>query len=383
MFLNLIFLFAIVGCEQPTINKVQQAVEAQARLLVDSGLIVNEYVVLYELSINDSNHIYQIQASDCPAWGFDYPSKIIKYKNRYFCFIELDEAPMSVDEMIELTGYSGNLNMEGGGGKTWILVVSKRGEKKEMIDISLLEPGWITYFNITELWPYFPGYVKRCPVQMGIMSHDVELKDWVLNCNADSIKQKIFWEENQDCTMIKGVYGQMYLKNNTDSTICMSLGTKRHYAVVNDRDSLYLSLCDSLPIVLEPNEYKIVKYESLPRQDRFFQNLALEEDAWEYFYNLFCRSAYCFMNVNGENSQTKVMFHNIDNYGFNVGNSNLGIYLRILNRGIYDKKNGEREKIRLWSDKWDAMSDADKERIWDDSEKNFQRNVENIRNENE
>ena len=36
-FLNLILLFVIVGCKQPTINKVQQAVEAQAKLLVDSG----------------------------------------------------------------------------------------------------------------------------------------------------------------------------------------------------------------------------------------------------------------------------------------------------------------------------------------------------------
>ena len=53
-FLNLIFLFAIVGCKQPAINKVQQAVEAQAKLLVDSGLIANEYVVLYELKKKDS-----------------------------------------------------------------------------------------------------------------------------------------------------------------------------------------------------------------------------------------------------------------------------------------------------------------------------------------
>ena len=40
--------------------------EAQTKLLVDSGLIANEYVVLYELAINDSNHIYSIQAADCP-----------------------------------------------------------------------------------------------------------------------------------------------------------------------------------------------------------------------------------------------------------------------------------------------------------------------------
>mgnify|MGYP001073181128 CR=1 FL=1 len=90
--------------------------EAQTKLLVDSGLIANEYVVLYELAINDSNHIYSIQAADCPAdLKFEYPSKIIKYKDKYLCFIELDEAPMSVKEMIEASGYSGNLVVEGDG----------------------------------------------------------------------------------------------------------------------------------------------------------------------------------------------------------------------------------------------------------------------------
>ena len=84
-FLNLILLFVIVGCKQPTINKVQQAVEAQTKLLVDSGLIANEYVVLYELAINDSNHIYSIQAADCPA-SFHISRKIgPQFRNIKIC----------------------------------------------------------------------------------------------------------------------------------------------------------------------------------------------------------------------------------------------------------------------------------------------------------
>lgn len=379
-FLNLIFLFAIVGCKQPTINKVQQAVEAQAKLLVDSDLIVNKYLLLYELAINDFNHIYRIQASDCPAdFKFGYPSKIIKYKDKYLCFIELDDSPMSADEMIEASGYSGNLVQEGGGGVSWILVVSKLGEKRILIDLSLLE-GWGTYFDITELWPYFSGYVKGCPMQMGIMSHDVELNDSYLSCNVDSIKRNLFWNENQRTTMVKNIYGQMYLKNNTDSTICLSSNTKRHYAVVNGQDSLYLSLCDSLPITLGPNEKRILEYESLPRQDGFFRNLALNEDSWGYFYNLFCRSTYSLINVNGKDSQTKVMFHDIGNYGFNVSTMPPSILFQILNHDIYDKKDGEMSRFRFWSDKWDAMSDTDRKRLSDDADERYQRNVNQIRN---
>ena len=377
-FLNFIFLFAIVGCKQPTINKVQQAVEAQAKLFVDSGLIVNEYVILYELAINDSNHIYRIQAADCPAdLKFEYPSKILKYKDKYLCYIELDELPMYADEMIDISGYSGNLVEEGGGGESWILVVSKLGKKKILIDISLLE-GWGTYFNITELWPYFSGYVKGCPVQMGIMSHDVELNDFYLSCNIDSIKRNLFWNENQRATMIKNVYGQIYLKNNTDSVVCLSSSTKRHYAVVNGQDSLYLSLCDSLPIILGPNERKILEYKSLPRQDVFFRNLALIEDSWGDFYKLFCRSTYSLISVNGRDYQTKVMFHDIDNYGFDVS-AMPGFLFRILNHGIYDKKDGEMSRFRFWSDKWNTMSDADRKRLSEDADKRYQRNVNRTR----
>ncbi|WP_289752380.1 Imm65 family immunity protein [Bacteroides acidifaciens] len=379
IFFNLMFLFVMVGCTQPTLNKVQQMVEKQAGLLVDSGLIVNKYVILYELAINDSNHIYQIQASDCPAWGLDYPSKIVQYKDKYFCFIELDEFPMSTDVMIEQTGYSGNLNMEGGGGETWILVVSKRGEKKKLIDISLLEPGWVTYFNIKELWPYFSGYVKGGKVQMGVISHDVELNDFSLHCNVDSLEQKLLWDEEREWTMIKEIYGEMYFKNNTDSTVSVSSETIRHYAVVNNHDSLYLSLCDSLPIILEPNEYKIIKYKTLPHQECFFKNIALEKDSWGYLYNLFCNSTYCLLDVAGENMQNKIMFHDIGNYGFDVSNHR-GIYLRILNHGIYDKKGTDTFRFRFWVDKWDITDDAEKERIWNESEKNFERNVERIRN---
>ncbi|MCR2005295.1 Imm65 family immunity protein [Bacteroides acidifaciens] len=379
IFFNLMFLFVMVGCTQPTLNKVQQMVEKQAGLLVDSGLIVNKYVILYELAINDSNHIYQIQASDCPAWGLDYPSKIVQYKDRYFCFIELDEFPMSTDVMIEQTGYSGNLNMEGGGGETWILVISKRGEKKKLIDISLLEPGWVTYFNIKELWPYFSGYVKGGKVQMGVISHDVELNDFSLHCNVDSLEQKLLWDEEREWTMIKEIYGEMYFKNNTDSTVSVSSETIRHYAVVNNHDSLYLSLCDSLPIILEPNEYKIINYKSLPHQECFFKNIALEKDSWGYLYNLFCNSTYCLLDVAGENMQKKIMFHDIGNYGFDVSNHR-GIYLRILNHGIYDKKGTDTFRFRFWVDKWDITDDAEKERIWNESEKNFERNVERIRN---
>ncbi len=87
------------------------------------------------------------------------------------------------------------------------------------------------------------------------------------------------------------------------------------------------------------------------------------------------------MNIDGEIMQNKIMFHDINNYGFKVHSRyNYGIDLRILNHGIYDKEDMEISKFAFWSDKWDATDDAEKERIWNETEKNFERNVERIRN---
>lgn len=370
VFLYFMVLFAMVGCTRPTLSKVQQKVEAQVRLLVDSGLIANKYVVLSELAINDSNHIYRINDSDCPSGltYLDYPSKIIQYKDKYLCFIELDEPQMSADKMIELTGYSGNLREESGAGDKWLLAVSKFGEKKTLINTSRV--GGLE-LDITELWPYFSGYVKKYPVQMAVMSHDIELESYCnLIVNVDSIRRDLF-NSLEHC--LNNMHGQMYLKNNTDSTVCLSSDTEMHYAVVNGWDSLYLSLCDTLPIVLKPYERKIVEYKSMPKQAAFFNSIASEKEPWEYLYNLFCHSTYCLMNVGQEDLKTKVMSYDIDNYGFKVDfDYSSRATFWIFNRGIYNKEDGERQRSRYWERKWDNTSNAERRRIYNEAQRRFE-----------
>lgn len=382
--LHLMFLFVIVGCTQPTINKVQQAVEMQARSLVDSGLIVNKYVVLSEMAINDSSHIYLIRDSDFPANmdNLEYPSKIIKYKDKYLCFIELDEPQMPIEKVIEMTGYSSNLLEEFGWGERWVLVVSKLGENRMLIDNIFTIKGWISYFDVPELLPYFSGYVKEYPVQMGIMSHDVELnRHPSFLINIDSARTELFnsLEMNFD-----NMYGQIYLKNNMDSTVHLLSNTEKHYAVVNGQDSLFLTLCDSLPIVLKPNENKLVRYKSIPEQVEFIKKIALEPDPWTYLYGLFCHSSYCLMNANGEDLNQKVMYYDINPFNFKVSViDESGIRFLILNRGIYNKKEGESKIFKYWSDKWDNTSIPDRDKIFKDLEESYTRNVEEKRHKDQ
>ena len=67
-----------------------------------------------------------------------------------------------------------------------------------------------------------------------------------------------------------------------------------------------------------------------------------------------------------------------DNYGFNVSMTSPSIQFQILNHGIYDKKYGEMSRFRFWSDKWGAMNNADKQRLSDDADERFQRNVNQV-----
>ena len=85
-------------------------------------------MVLYELSINDSNHIYKIADSEFPVEpNLESLSKIVKYKDKYLCFIELDEPEMSVNDIKQVTGYSGNPTVETDNTPKWFFHRMRNG----------------------------------------------------------------------------------------------------------------------------------------------------------------------------------------------------------------------------------------------------------------
>lgn len=329
-------MFAIAGCARSPLSKVQQEVETQVQLLIDSGYVQNKYVVLYELVINDSNHIYMIADSEFPVEAnLELPSKITKYKDKYLCFVELDEPEMSVKEMEKITDYSGNPIVETDYTFKWLFAVSKFGEKKVLVNF--VKDGRY-FFEYKELLPYFLGYVEDCPVQMGVISHDIRIYPRQ-TFNVDSVKHQLLGS-------VRNIYGKIYLKNNTDSVVCLSSDTQKHYAVISNQDSLYLSLCDSLPIILEPHESKIIEYESISNA-RFFNNLASEEEPWDYLYNLFCDSTYCLMKINRKDLKTRVMFLDSTD-GFKVINEEGEQVFSLLKHNIYDKEERRIRNTKYW-----------------------------------
>lgn len=337
--LYIVFLFVIVGCTQPTINNVQKVAETQAKLLVDSGYIENKFVILYELSVNGSNYIYILGDSKSPVSDapLELPSKIISYKDKFICFIERDEPEMNVNEVLEMTGYSDNPFVESGYIQKWFLGISMDTQKKTLVNYIWEDDKGL--LDETALWPYFSGYTKGVPVQMCVRSNDAKVNIspyWSMN--ADSVRKKSF-------DYIENLYGKIYLKNNTDSTVCLSTDSYKHYAIVDEQDTLYLSLRDSLPFVLAPHERRVAWYDSKPNKP-FFDKLSLKEDPWEYLYNLFGSSTYCLMKINQEGHRTRVMHFGTDE--FELTDADNKRLFHILRPGVYDKDERGMRNVHYW-----------------------------------
>ena len=301
----IVFLFVWSSCTLSPIDKVQQTIETQAKLLVDSGYIEKKYIVFEDYFFNDLYRIYLIGDTECTLDNsLGCPSRIVSYKDKFLCFSNHDEPEMLFDEVKKITFYSGNPLNDCFNSIKWVMVVSNRGKMEKLFNYKQLEET-ATVLNWTELWPYFSGYEAHCPVQMAFNSYNVkiDLKN-PRPYNIDSLNLRRGVLEN----MI-GINGKMYLKNNTDSIVMLSSDTKKHCAIVNGIDTLYLSLCDSLPIVLKPYEYRYCSFQSIP-DECFFKKLVLERSPWDHLHCLFSDFAYNLMDVNQHKGITRVMHVN-------------------------------------------------------------------------
>lgn len=328
----MVFLFIGSGCTLSSVDRVQQTIEAQAKLLVDSGYIEKRYVVFEDYVFTDSHRIYVIGDADCPL-DVDFlgcPSKIVTYKDKFLCFANHDEPELSIDEVKKITSYSGNPLNDCFNSIKWVMVISNQGEVKRIIDYE--EVMGDTFLAWTDLWPYFYGYESHCPVQMILGSHNVKVDlGNSISYNVDSLnlRQRLLKDMSY-------IYGEMFLQNNTDSVVCLSSDTKKHYAIANGRDTLYLSLCDSLPIVLAPHRYMYCSYQSIPNE-HFFKKLSLEKDPWGYFHRLFSNSAYSLMDIDHQKTVTRIM--HINGTWFDVRDEHNSNLFRILDPDMKRDRN--------------------------------------------
>ena len=85
-----------------TLPEIHQRVADQVKILIDKGHLSAPYIEIYESFSNDSNVFYYISNSDSPgSENAELPSRVLEYKGRYFCFIELDEPEMTRTELFE------------------------------------------------------------------------------------------------------------------------------------------------------------------------------------------------------------------------------------------------------------------------------------------
>ena len=97
-------LILIGGCMSPSTSPedIHQRAAILVAMLIDSNYIHHSYLEVLEIVSNDSNVIYRVRPSDSAASCTDeLPSRVLSYKDKYLCFIELDEQEMSRNELFE------------------------------------------------------------------------------------------------------------------------------------------------------------------------------------------------------------------------------------------------------------------------------------------
>lgn len=348
-----IMLFFWGGCMSPSfpLEEMHQRVVKQVELLIDSGYLTMPYVEIYEIVSNDSNTMYRIGSADSPAsMDAELPSRIMKYKERFLCFIELDEPEMTRTELFKQKIVSDSAfreNMYLGDTCYWLLACRKYERKHTLLKIDvpqiigLSDFPYKSIFDYPELWPYFSGG-NPCgrPLLMVLDSHDIIVSSSYIpnlyDLEIDSLKQ-----------YVERFSGEIFLRNLTDSSLTLSCDSTRkmHYAVINGMDTLNLDLRDSLPIVIKAHEYKFVKYDSEPSRS-FLQKLP-KQDLWMSIYKLFSDSTFCFLNIDRTSQKYRIM-HN-DTRWENYIKDSLSIKNRsFFNRGVDNKEDRALEFFKLF-----------------------------------
>lgn len=310
----------LIGCAHKPDNFYQRAIE-HIMPLVDSGYIVDNYIHFYELATNDSNSIYEVSGMKGPFSRPEYPSKIIKQKGKFFCFTELDEPELSVEQVYELTNqYDRTLdcsNLD-----IWFLGISKYNKNAVLKKDSAIRVKLITY---TKLWPYLSGAKpKNNNFFMCLSSHDlvVSTPDSLV---ADSLKY-----------YINKISGEIDIFNRSDSTIILSANNEnKAYAVVNGHDTLDLIIRETLPLKIKPNDYQTLHYVSSDNYS-FFQKLPSNR-TWNALYKLLSDSTFCFLKINEKNSFNRLM-HNSFRVSSELKNDSGTVLQEIWNDGTFDKQ---------------------------------------------
>lgn len=318
--LSLLWLFS--GCihrpNSVNLDVYQRAIR-YVQPFIDSGYIANDYIHLYEIVDNDSNSVFSVLDADAPNSGEpEYPSRIIKAGEKYFCFTELDEPELSVEQIYRITNvyytnYAWNCNDFG------YLAISKYKDAGIVVKHSHVD----YLFDYFELWPYYSGGQFQTPdFYIWHDTHDIVLTDST-KLETDSLNY-----------FIKKVVGSFYVRNKTNSTIVLSPDIfGRAFVIANGIDTLTLSLKKSLPLEIRANDYEFLCYESQV-DSSFFQKLPCKQ-TWMSLRKLFSDSTYSVLRINGDPKPIRLLYNN---YPFNYIRDDSGRILRkVWNEGVFDK----------------------------------------------
>lgn len=327
-----LLLALLGGCKSSPSKPVYERVADEVRMLIDSGYLQSPYVEIYEILSNDSSLIYTIGPSNSPASiSAELPTRVLRYKDKYLCFIELYEKSMTRTELFEqgivkdsmfsmneISYYVENL---------WYLGMSKYSSDKTLMKYNPTSDNYCLN-RFSRFWKYFSGEHPRKDLPAVILiSHDLLLSDCT-HSDIDSIRT----------SQIISVCGEIEINNNTDLAQVISFDSiRKPFYVVNGEDTLDLIIRNSFQtsIKVRPHDCEVLRYQSEPN-DAFFRRID-SDDVWMSLYRILSNSTFCNMRINSVVHNIRLLHNDLTMKNYLLDKEGNAITY-FFNKGVMNKE---------------------------------------------
>ena len=132
----LILLLFLSGC---MLNKDLNLAIKEAKNIIDEERSDLSCILVYKVCQNENGIVYYLFYDDNPCFDptDDYPTKIIKYKNKFICLINpTEESQISRHEAYQLTGCSDNDGTDLWNEKAWYIGFSPKKNENTKLEVN-------------------------------------------------------------------------------------------------------------------------------------------------------------------------------------------------------------------------------------------------------
>lgn len=285
--LLILLLLSLSGCQPGKESQTFSIALREVEHMIEKDSFPNKYIILYETVSNDIGSIYKITSSNIPfkEGSLERPEKVIKYKNRYICFINpMASTDISREELLKITDYE-NDTVGTICEKMWYIGVSKSEKKQTLVSTHR------TY--LSSRFYTFPQLLKY-----SFEEYDEMHSPRFILGSYFFVVDTLYVPKEPLGNYIQRIEGEVYYTNVLDEYFKGKKGaSKTFFAILNGKDTLRLNITDTI--------MQHLWFES-DDNPAFFKSLP--KNTWNELYALFRDSTFYFHEEKGKHLRYSVPY---------------------------------------------------------------------------